>query len=73
MKPNTFVIVFMIIWMRVIGLGCLGIILAGIIRFKAFSQTGFSPILLVPFGMFIFGCSYLHYLLKWKVKNQKYF
>lgn len=55
-RPATFVVVFISLWLGFVGLFCLGIIAAGLIHFKEVLQNGFSPILLLPFGMFIFGC-----------------
>lgn len=55
MKPAPFVIVFMAIWLGVMGLACIVTLAIGIIKVKQILETGFSPMVLTPFGGFIFG------------------
>ncbi len=69
MKPVTLVIVFMSIWLGTVGFACVGIILVGLFQFKQLLQNGFSPMLLVPFGMFLFG--WLLTTLSFKSESKK--
>lgn len=55
MRPVIFVLIFMSIWLGGVGLFCIGVLIAGIIKIKEILQHGFSPMILIPFGMFIFG------------------
>jgi len=55
MRPVTFILIFISLWLGIVGIVCLGIILVGIIQFKHVLQNGFSPMILIPFGMFLFG------------------
>jgi len=56
MKLASFAMVFMSLWLGIMGLACIVTLLIGIIQIKQIFQTGFSPMLLTPFGAFIFGC-----------------
>lgn len=73
MQPTTFVLAFISLWLGIVGLVCLGTIVAGVIQFKHHLRDGFSPAVLVPFGMFLLG--YLLTILSFKAesKNAKYF
>ena len=73
MRPASFVLIFMSVWLGIIGLACIGILLIGIVRFGQILQEGFSPMLLVPFGMFAFGCVLIHFGFKSESKNSKLF
>jgi hypothetical protein len=69
MRMVGFVAVFISFWLGAIGLVCLGIIIAGLSRLKQISQTGFSPMVLIPFGMFVFGVFLV--LLPFKYESKK--
>lgn len=69
MRPVTFVLVFISLWLGIVGLVCLGIILVGLIQFKKVLQNGFSPMILIPFAMFLFGC--LLTTLAFKAESRK--
>jgi len=56
MRLVSFVLVFISFWLGVVGLVCIGMIIAGLSQFKQILQNGFSPAVLIPFGMFAFGC-----------------
>jgi len=56
MKLTRFILVFIYSWIGVVGLVCLGILVAGLIQFRQVMQDGFSPLLLIPFGLFLLGC-----------------
>ena len=57
MKLPTFTKVFSILWLSTVGLACLGILIGGISHLKQILKSGFSPAILIPFGMFLFGCA----------------
>jgi len=69
MRLVGFVAVFISFWLGVVGLVCLGIIIAGLSRLKQISQNGFSPMVLLPFVMFAFGV--LLVLLPFKYESKK--
>jgi hypothetical protein len=69
MQPVTFVLIFISVWLGIVGLVCLGIILVGLIQFKQILQNGFSPMILIPFTMFLFGC--LLTTLAFKAESRK--
>ncbi|MFN0082087.1 MAG: hypothetical protein ACKVOM_06175 [Ferruginibacter sp.] len=69
MRPVTFVLILISLWLGIVGLVCLGIILVGLIQFKQVLQNGFSPMILIPFGMFLFGC--LLTTLPFKAESKK--
>jgi ABC-type iron transport system FetAB permease component len=48
MRPSVFVLVFMAIWFGGVLLGCLAVMVSWLTQ-------GFSPMLLIPFGMLLFG------------------
>ncbi|GAA4345385.1 hypothetical protein [Flaviaesturariibacter amylovorans] len=57
MQPATAVLVFMAFWLGAVGLVCVGILAAAVLHFDQLLREGFSPMLLIPFGMFAFGCA----------------
>ncbi len=73
MRPVTFVLLFISLWLGIVGLVCLGIILAGLIQLKQILQNGFSPMILIPFGMFLFGCLLTTLAFKAESKKSKEF
>jgi hypothetical protein len=62
MKPHTFVIFFMSIWLGGISIGCLATLYA------LFSQK-FDPSLLIPFGMLFFGIALFYGAFKSESKT----
>jgi hypothetical protein len=56
MRLVNFVLIFISFWLSVVGSVCIGIIIAGLSQFKQILQNGFSLAVLIPFGMFAFGC-----------------
>ena len=73
MRPVTFVLIFISFWLSIVGLVCLGTLLIGIFKINQILRTGFSPILLIPFGMFIFGCLLTNLAFKAESKKSKEF
>ena len=69
MKPTTLVVIFITVWLDIVGLACLGIIFVGIIQFKQDLPNRFSPMSLIPFGMLLFG--YLLTTLTFKAESKK--
>jgi hypothetical protein len=73
MRPVIFVLVFISLWLGIVGLACIGILLAGIVQFRQVLQNGFSPMLFIPFGMFVFGCLLTYFAFKVESKSSKEF
>ena len=73
MKPVTFVLIFISLWLGIVGLICFGIILVGLIQFKQVLQNGFSPMILIPFGFFLFGFLLINLAFKAESKKSKEF
>lgn len=73
MKPVIFVQIFMAFWLGGVGLACIGILVAGIIKFKDIIHNGFSPAFLGPFGMFIFGYLLITLSFRYESKTSKEF
>lgn len=73
MRMAMFVMVFMLFWLGIVGLVCLGILIMGIIQFREALQQGFSPVILIPFGMFLFGSLLVSFGFKAESKKAKTF
>jgi hypothetical protein len=73
MRPVTFVLIFISLWLGIVGFICLGIFLTGIFQFQQILQNGFSPMILIPFGMFLFGCLLTTLAFKAESKKTKEF
>ena len=73
MKLANVVLIFVSIWLGVVGLVCLGMFLALFLQFQQFVQKPFSPELLIPFGMFAFGCLLTTLSFKYESKKTKKF
>ncbi len=73
MRPFTIVLIFMSFWLGIVGLICVGMLLMGFFRIAEILKTGFSPILLIPFGMFIFGCLLVNLAFKAESRKSKEF
>jgi len=69
MRPVTFVLIFISFWLGTVGLLCVSMLLVGLLQIKQLLKTGFSPMVLIPFGMFIFG--YLLTTLAFKAESSK--
>lgn len=69
MRLFTLVKVFAILWLSVVGVVCIGIIFGYIFFANNLSKIQFSPAILIPFGMFIFGC--LLFTLPFKIESKK--
>ena len=72
-RPVTLVLIFISFWLGIGGLVCLGMLLIGLLQFRQILQDGFSPMLFIPFGMFVFGCLLTHFAFKGESKNSKEF
>lgn len=55
MRPFIGVIIFMSFWLGTVGLVCISIIIAAFVQLKEAFQHGVSLVILIPFGMLIFG------------------
>ncbi len=67
MRVNTFVIVFMLIWLGGVGIGCL------VALTLMFNNKHFEPMTLIPLGMLIFGYALVTGGFKYEsVKSKEY-
>lgn len=73
MRPVIFVLIFISFWLGIVGLVCIGMLLAGLSHFRQLLQNGFSPMFLIPFGMFAFGCLLTYFAFKVESKKSKEF
>ena len=68
-KLHPFVLVFISVWLGIVGIVCVGMLLIGALKFNEIVKEGFSPMALIPFAMFLFG--YLLVLLSFKYESKK--
>lgn len=73
MRPVIFVLIFMSFWLGIVGLVCLVTLLFGLLSFSQILQKGFSPMLLIPFVMFILGSLLTNLAFKAESKKSKEF
>ena len=73
MNLTLFVLVFIAIWLGILGTICLGLLLSGLLRLSQFTQSEFNPLVLLPFGMFIFGAGLTLIAFKAESKSAKKF
>jgi hypothetical protein len=71
MRPALFVLIFLSFWLTIVGLVCLGILFAAIADLQKISEQGFHPIILMPFGMFLFGYGLIMFGYKRESKISK--
>jgi tellurite resistance protein TehA-like permease len=69
----TIVLAFMSFWLGIVGLICIGLILAGLFQFGKILQNGLSPKMFIPFGMFAFGYLLIYLAFKTESKKSKEF
>ncbi|GAB2813205.1 hypothetical protein [Ferruginibacter profundus] len=76
MRPAVGVLIFMSVWLGAVGIACLCIIVVALMHIteigNVFTQ-GFSPVVLIPFGMFIFGYVLIYFGFKLESKKSKEF
>ena len=70
MKLSNIAIIFISIWLAVVGIICLGILIIWLLQI---AENKFSPGILIPFGMFIFGCLLTTLSFKFESKKTKVF
>jgi hypothetical protein len=73
MQPVTFVIVFISVWLGLVGLVCFVMFIGIIVQYQQIFNNGFSPFSLIPFAMFIFGCLLTYFAFKKESKISKQF
>ncbi len=76
MQPLIFVLIFMSVWLGIVGIVCLWMIITAFIHIREIGQIfegGFSPIIFVPFVMFIVGSSITYFGFKFESKKSKEF
>ena len=69
MQLSPFVLVFMAGWLGIVGLVCLSMLTYAVVQSEEVSQREFTPLSLMPFGMFIFGC--LLAVIPFKIESKK--
>lgn len=73
MRPILPVLIFISIWMSIVGIVCISMLTVAIINFDEFSINEFSPAALIPFGMFLFGFLLTYFAFKTESKISKEF
>jgi hypothetical protein len=73
MRLQVFAIIFMSFWMGIVGLISITILIVGLSQIEQVFKQGFSPVILIPFGMFIFGYGIMTIGFKSESKNSKRF
>jgi hypothetical protein len=73
MRPILPVLIFISIWMSLVGVACISILTVAIINLDKFSINEFSPAALIPFGMFLFGFLLTYFAFKFESKKSKEF
>ena len=73
MELLPFVRMFMSFWLGVIGLACVVILFVRLLQFREILSEGFSPMIMIPFILFIFGCYLTFGGFKSQSENSKYF
>ena len=73
MHPHGFVVIFMCTWLGLVGIGCISILVFCMAHFREVMQKGFSPFLLIPFGMFAFGYLMIYFGFTGEAKKTKAF
>lgn len=69
MQLSPFVLVFMAAWLGIVGLVCVGILTTGTLPHGKGTFREFADPVLIPFGMFIFGC--LLTIIPFKIESKK--
>lgn len=70
MRPDIVVLIFISLWLGIVGLICLGMLIAGLLQIL---PNGFSLLFLIPFAMFAFGCLLTFFAFKGESKKSKEF
>ena len=76
MQPLISVLIFMSVWLDIVGIVCLWMIITAFIHIREIGQIfegGFSPIIFVPFVMFIVGSLFTYFGFKFESKKSKEF
>lgn len=73
MELQPIILAFMTLWLGSVGVICLSLILGAIFHFGDILQNGFSPMIFIPFGMFLFGSLLTIFGLKSQIANAKEF
>jgi len=71
MRPATSVLVFMSFWLGTVALVCLALLVIGLLRWKQILHSGFSPMLLIPYIMLLFGSLLIYFGFKTESKKSK--
>ncbi len=73
MQPATFVLIFISLWLGIVGIVCLGMAAVALAQISKIFTKDFSPMTFIPFAMFIFGCLLTHFAFKSESKKSKQF
>jgi hypothetical protein len=76
MKPVQFIIIFISLWLGIVGLACVRMLFTALLNIRQILETGLignSPMDLIPFGMLIFMCLMVYFGFKLESKKSKEF
>lgn len=73
MRLHLFTLIFMSFWLGMVGIFCIILIVSTLINVGHLFKQEFSPMVLIPFGMFIFGYSLITVAFKAESNKSKKF
>jgi hypothetical protein len=73
MRPAIWVLVFMCFWMGVVGLVCLFMIFGAFKEWPKSNGKGFSPMVFIPFIMFLFGWTLSYFSFTYESRKAREF
>jgi hypothetical protein len=73
MRLATFVLIFISFWLGVVALVYIGTLIAAVVQLQGILRHGFSPMVLIPFAMLLFGSLLTIFAFKGESKNSKDF
>jgi hypothetical protein len=73
MKPHSFVLVFMSIWIGFVGLACIGILIALAVKGNRLFGEGYAVFAFIPFAMLVFGALLTYFAFKAESKKARQF
>jgi hypothetical protein len=73
MQPVTFVLVFISLWLGLVGFVCFIVLIGITFQYQEIFKDGASPFSLIPFAMFVFGCLLTYFAFKKESKKSKAF
>jgi hypothetical protein len=73
MKPPTFVLIFMGVWMGFVGLACIGMLIALALKGNRLFGEGYVAFAFIPFVMLVFGALLTYFAFKGESKKARQF